>query len=264
MPAATLGTLLDYLPAESVFLLCEPELLDERAEEYAQQVPEDDPFFVGWSELQEQAAAKGMTILELMDADLALIAPPEDSAAETAAEVPCPPGPALPAKGSEEGSTAVEPPDGNRGAASALGLPFQSIEAYRPLPERAPEPQVAEAQRREFFAQLHRWLRQGYAVHVFCNNDGERQRFAEIWEEYGLAQSRSPLSDSPQSEQRAQPSALEPGLCTHLGTLARGFLCDEAKAGRGHRRGDLWALQGAAPAPAQIAARAGHALGAGH
>jgi len=52
--------------------------------------------------------------------------------------------------------------------------------ARRPLPERAPDPQVAEAQRREFFAQLHRWLRQGHAVHVFCNNDGERQRFQEI------------------------------------------------------------------------------------
>jgi len=56
------------------------------------------------------------------------------------------------------------------------------LKRFRPLPERAPEPQVAEAQRREFFAQLHRWLRQGYAVHVFCNNDGERQRFTEIWE----------------------------------------------------------------------------------
>ena len=65
-----------------------------------------------------------------------------------------------------------------------LGAPlFASLDAFRPLAERAPEPQIAEAQRREFFDQLHRWLRQDYAVHVFCNNDGERQRFEEIWNE---------------------------------------------------------------------------------
>jgi hypothetical protein len=60
-------------------------------------------------------------------------------------------------------------------------LRFESLEAFRPIVERAPDVQVAEAQRREFFAQLHRWLRQGYAVHVFCNTEGERQRFEEIW-----------------------------------------------------------------------------------
>ena len=81
-----------------------------------------------------------------------------------------------------------------------IGAPiFTSLDAFRPLAERAPEPQIAEAQRREFFAQLHRWLRQGYAVHVFCNNDGERQRFEEIWKEYGFEvgrlESRSPQPD---------------------------------------------------------------------
>jgi hypothetical protein len=68
---------------------------------------------------------------------------------------------------------------------------FSSLDVYRPLTERAPELQVAEAQRREFFNQLHRWLRQDYDVHIFCNNDGERQRFEEIWKEYGLRQSRT-------------------------------------------------------------------------
>ncbi len=95
---------------------------------------------------------------------------------------------------------------------------FESLDAFRPLAERAPEPQVAEAQRREFFVQMHRWLRQGFVVHVFCNNDGERQRFTEIWDEYGLTE-----------DDRAgvRPEcALCPTL--HLGTLARGFLCDEA------------------------------------
>ncbi len=86
---------------------------------------------------------------------------------------------------------------------------FDSLDAFRPLAERAPEPQVAEAQRREFFQQLHRWLRQDYAVHVFCNNDGERQRFEEIWKDLGLADAKT--------------------LDVKIGSLARGFICDEAK-----------------------------------
>ena len=85
---------------------------------------------------------------------------------------------------------------------------FTSLEAFRPVTERLPEPQVAALQRREFFNQLHRWLRQGHAVHVFCNNAGEKQRFEEIWKEYGLLSGKR--------------------LAVRLGALARGFLCDEA------------------------------------
>jgi transcription-repair coupling factor (superfamily II helicase) len=93
------------------------------------------------------------------------------------------------------------------GAGEAL---FESLEAWRPLTERPPELQVAEAQRREFFHQLHRWLRQGCAVHVFCNNEGERQRFEEIWRELRLD---------------ADP-ALRPH--TQIGPLTRGFRCAAA------------------------------------
>src|SRR5206468_3801309 len=81
-------------------------------------------------------------------------------------------------------------------------MELQSLDVFRPLPEKPLEPIIAEAQRQEFFNQLHRWLRQDYAVHVFCNNDGERHRFEEIWDEYGLG--------SPESPQ------------LHLGPLARG------------------------------------------
>ncbi|MBI3874944.1 MAG: DEAD/DEAH box helicase, partial [Verrucomicrobia bacterium] len=159
-----LASVLDYLPSETIFLLCEPELLVERAEAYAAQVLEDDPFFICWEEFKRELATRGMLSLELSESD---------------------------AQG-----------------APGTGPLFVSLDAFRPLGERPPEPQVAEAQRREFFAQLHRWTRQGYAVHVFCNNDGEQQRFEEIWGELGLA-AKKPL--------------------THLGTLARGFLFDEAK-----------------------------------
>ena len=48
-------------------------------------------------------------------------------------------------------------------------------------------------------------------MHVVCNNDGERQRFEEIWGEYGFD---------------AQEPRLRPTL--EIGSLARGFICDEA------------------------------------
>jgi transcription-repair coupling factor (superfamily II helicase) len=163
---APLATLLDYLPGDAIFILCEPESLAIQANEYAQRIPEADPFFISWQNFRENAAASGQAILEL---------------SETA----------------EEGS----PTD-------CLELQFASLDAYRPVAERALEPQVAEVQRREFFAQLHRWARQDYAVHVFCNNDGERQRFQEIWQEL-VGQASCPT--------------------VHVGSLARGFISDEAK-----------------------------------
>ena len=49
-------------------------------------------------------------------------------------------------------------------SSSPLNLQLSSLELYRPVVERAGEPHLAERQRREFFEQLHRWLRQGYAV----------------------------------------------------------------------------------------------------
>ncbi|MDR3459012.1 MAG: transcription-repair coupling factor [Verrucomicrobiae bacterium] len=86
---------------------------------------------------------------------------------------------------------------------------FDTLDAFRPLAERAPEPQIAEIQRREFFRQLHRWLRQEYRVQVFCNNDGERQRFEEVWQELNLADDNRPQ--------------------VQIGSLARGFICEELK-----------------------------------
>ncbi len=181
-PKPPLATLLDYLPRETIFLLCEPEQLAVRAGEYAAQIPAADPFFVSWEQFRADLTARRMTQLELGEGDL-------PGASETGAPI------------------------------------FSSLDAFRPLAERAVDPQVAEVQRREFFHQLHRWLRQGYAVHVFCNNDGERQRFEEIWEEL------SPKSkvQSPKSAGATGPSTLDFGLWTNLGSLARGFLCDEAK-----------------------------------
>jgi len=228
----SLGTLLDYLPPETVFLLCEPERLAECADDYAGQVPEGDPFFVPWGTFQEQAGERGMTLLEVSEAEPALVAPGDDGGAETnvGGFSPAPePGRdafhRVPFHSGEVTDAVERVPTGSGGAPH-----FSSLEAFRPLAERAPEPQVAEAQRREFFAQLHRWLRQGYAVHVFCNNDGERQRFTEIWDEYGLVQERSKAEGgSLKAGEIAGLWTLDFRLWTHLGTLARGFLWDEAR-----------------------------------
>ncbi len=185
-PKPCLATLLDYLSGEAVFLLCDPEQLAVRAEIFAQQITNDDPLFISWPDLLVELNRRGLTLIEL-------------------------------AGGVETGEFS---------SPSAIRNPrFDSLDAYRPLVERAPDPQIAEAQRREFFNQLHRWLRQSYAVHVFCNNDGERQRFEEIWAET-IPQS---TAHSPPSNSRDRPKTVDAGLWTHLGTLSRGFLCDEAK-----------------------------------
>ncbi len=183
------ATLLDYLPHDAIFLLCEPEALAILADSYEQQIPQDDPFFISWPDFLAELNRRGFTSAELV----------------------------------EEAET------GEAGSQFEIhNLKFASLEEFRPLGERAPEPPIAEAQRREFFAQLHRWLRQDFSVQVFCNNDGERQRFEEIWKEFGF---ESPKSDvqSPKSGEGTQPWTLAAGLWTHLGALARGFLCTEAK-----------------------------------
>ena len=186
-PEVALSTLLDHLPHETIFILCGPESLAVHADAYEQQIPKDDPFFICWPDFLTALNRRGFTSVELE----------EDDQTSTG-----------------ENGMVGEPASENEGSAPAAaadtaGLSFISLDAFRPLAERALEPQIAEAQRREFFQQLHRWLRQDQAVHVFCNNDGERQRFEEIWKELGL------------------PAGTN--LNIHLGSLARGFLCDAAK-----------------------------------
>jgi transcription-repair coupling factor (superfamily II helicase) len=189
--AVEFATLLDYLPRETIFILCEPEQLSIRADEYESQIPADDPFFISWPDFLTELNRRGFTSVELSE---------ELSQAQT-----------------RWGETPSEPflednnaePAAAREDARPTGPNFTSLDAFRPLGERAPEPQIAEAQRHEFFQQLHRWLRQDYAVHVFCNNDGERQRFEEIWKEHGFT--------------------FEKNLVIQIGSLARGFICDEAK-----------------------------------
>ena len=134
-----LATLLDHLPDNTLVVICDPEAVAQGAADYAIQVPPSDPFFVSWEELQNAMTARGLVTTELGEFTEVLESDDESATAEQ--------------------------------------LQFQSLDAFRPIAERAVDLAIAEAQRREFFAQLHRWLRQGRAVHVFCNTLGEQQRF---------------------------------------------------------------------------------------
>jgi transcription-repair coupling factor (superfamily II helicase) len=184
------GTLLDFLPRETIFIPCEPGSLVVHAETYSQQIPVGDPLFISWPDFLVELNRRGFSSVEL-----------------------------------DEEKTQIQ--TGWGGHPRPTGPNFTSLDAFRPLGEHAPDPQIAEAQRREFFNQLHRWLRQDYAVHVFCNNDGERQRFTEIWAELvGPASSLSPVEKDPGKEIRSRQDA---GPTLHLGSLSRGFLCEEAK-----------------------------------
>jgi len=150
--------------------------LDAQARRYQEQVSANDPLLMSWEQFREEAKRRGMTSVSVSEFDQPFV---EDVVVD--------------GKKLEKEET----------------LDFQSLEVFRPIGDRRPEPHIAEAQRKEFFEQLHRWLRQNYAVHLFCNNDGERQRFQEIWGEYGLGETAA--------------------LNMRLGALSRGFLCEPAK-----------------------------------
>ena len=213
-PGTAPVTLLEHLPRDTLFLLCDPESLAVQAENYAQTIPANDPFFIAWPDLLIELNRRGMTSVELLEDSGTGVPPvsfnfpeaPGDTPALPVSQVSQPACPAIclpaPAPASSASSPGVSPGP----------LRFDSLDAFRPLAERAPELQIAEAQRREFFQQLHRWRRQDYDVHVFCNNAGEQQRFEEIWQALGLVPADA--GDKPQ---------------IHLGSLARGFICDAAK-----------------------------------
>lgn len=93
-------------------------------------------------------------------------------------------------------------------------LVFQSLDIFRPATPLAPEPAVAERQRREFFQQLHRWLRQGFAVWVTFHEPSQSRRFVELWQEgrFHLGPEGEPL----------QPHVT-------VASLNQGFLCPAAR-----------------------------------
>ncbi|MGV3771547.1 MAG: transcription-repair coupling factor [Verrucomicrobiales bacterium] len=185
-----LGTLLEYLPPQSIFLLCSPAKLVEKAETYGSQFEENDPFMVDWSTFLKLAEKQGHIILNLPLKQDPILSGFEADAAESLKLL------------EREPSAEAQP-------GQAL---IASLDHFRPISEKAPELHVADHQRREFFQQLHRWMRQGYAVEVFCNNKGEQDRFHEIWAEHNLDENISGKSPH-----------------THVGSITAGFISDAAK-----------------------------------
>lgn len=169
------ASLMEHLPQGSILLLSNPEALEAQALRYRQQLEPNTPLFRDWDSIVQSAAHRQVITIALHD--------PHSS----------------------------DPSDPSH----SPQLVFESLDAYRPIGATLPDPAVAEAQRREFFSQLHRWLRQDYQVHVFCNTDGEKQRFGELWQEYGLVETTKPKGER-------LPN-------THLGALSRGFLQPDAR-----------------------------------
>ena len=169
---------------DAVVVLCGPEALALQAAHHASQVREGDPFHEPWEALQLRAQDSGVAWVRLEEGleDALQDAPP-----------------------------AAVPVDD--------GLGFESLDAFRPIGATLPAAQVAEEQRRVFFQQMQRWLRQGYHLQVFCNNDGERQRFGELWIEL--------LPGIPDDAPGASGIAAMPEVLT--GSLSRGFLCETAR-----------------------------------
>ena len=169
------GTLLDYLPSDAILIACEPARLRQQAGDYGRQIPSGDPFFAGWEEFLAGGQQRGMARLELAEESL--------------------------------------PVAGGDHSQNDLGPVVQSLEAFCALDTPAPAAVVAERRQEELFNQIHRWLRQGQAVMVFFNSEGERQRFDEIWRELGLA----------------APEGAREGLTVCLSPLSRGFSCEAAR-----------------------------------
>jgi transcription-repair coupling factor (superfamily II helicase) len=204
------ATLLDHLPNTAIFLLCEPEALDSASDQYSVQVSPSDPLFISWPSFLDDLAARGLIRLDVTELGFA-----PDS--QTPASRPPQPIPLSATTSQHNGAS----PAGPGSPPAVVEMPMPGLDLYRPVREQVIDPQVMEPQRREFFQQLHRWLRQGHAVHVVCNNEGERQRFLEVWQEYGLDPHSAGLTPTTSGE------PTEPIL--HLGALTRGFLYEPAR-----------------------------------
>ena len=193
-----LASLVDYFTCPSIFLLSEVEEIDAPLAVQAEPTADQAPFEIPWRTIEEKMREPGNAIISL----------DEEEPAHLSIDG------ALPARGKPESDLPSED----------CPIAISSLDPFRPVLDRAQDPQVADSSRREFFAQIHRWLRQGNAVHVFCNNEGERQRFEEIWEEYGAGLSSHQVTVEPGKSEPALPAPV-----LDIGSLGRGFLWPEAK-----------------------------------
>jgi transcription-repair coupling factor (superfamily II helicase) len=195
---ADVGAFPDHLPPGSLVLLFDLPELRHQARQYASLAAESPDLFLEWEAAVAAMRTRPTVLLEVDQGDILPAAPNE----------------ALPARSELT-------------ARDRLLFPLPSLEAHRPIEETARDVQVAEQQRRAFFGQLHLWLCQDQRVHVFCNNEGERQRFREIWSEYGLPEA-APGRAQPARARRKASTPDPSGLQVRLGALNRGFVHEQA------------------------------------
>ena len=93
----------------------------------------------------------------------------------------------------------------------------ENIEHYFPTNISVTEKNLPEIRQQEALEQIHRWLRQGNKVTVFCNNEGEKSRFLEIWSEL---QTGKTLIQSPETR---SPLETHEYLDIFVGSLSGGF-----------------------------------------
>ncbi|MGA1238131.1 MAG: transcription-repair coupling factor [Limisphaerales bacterium] len=190
------GSFPQHLPPRSLILLFDLADLSTQARQYAEQAAEAPALYIPWETTLTELQALGHTLIHV-ELDTLDVLPTPDSPR----------------------------PDDNR-----FTLALGSLEPYRPVETSSRDVQITEQQRRSFFDQLHRWLRQDYSVRVFCNNDGEQQRFCEIWNEYGLATSTTRKGPRTEIESTAPPAFRPPpGLQVAIGSLTRGFIFPDAR-----------------------------------
>ncbi|MGO9243231.1 MAG: transcription-repair coupling factor [Verrucomicrobiia bacterium] len=120
---------------------------------------------------------------------------------------------------------AIDPPP------SHINLRLASLDAFRPLDTRSPEPEVAEQMRRVFFEQMQRWVEEGYTLQVFCSTTGEEQRFRELWDEQTKVVTLSEAKGLSRSTGTPEilRSAQNDKIVVNVAFLSRGFLWSDAK-----------------------------------
>lgn len=186
-PAPTLaGSLLEYFAGRAVAVLFEPDKIMHRTLERISRTGSD-PLYCPPVAVLNHMLDQGI--------DMLLVA--EQAEPETLTNIP-----------GVELRPKVQ-------AGFRLGL--EPMDAFRPIPNTPPPPEVEAHQRKEFFAQMHRWLRQRLNLYVFCETEAELARFRELWAETH--------PDSEPAAEATQP----PHPHLHVGSLDRGFLWPQAR-----------------------------------
>ena len=149
------ASLFNFLPTGTCLVWCDPGSIQESAEDYLIEVPEEDPYYLDWDQVLQKALGTSFVNHSLEPTS------------------PLPGDPHALGFSEEKGWSLFDPQ-------------MESMSHYRPMGTIRPEMPVMEAQRKDFMEQMHRWLRQGFTVVVVCHHEAEAHRFSEIWAEHRL------------------------------------------------------------------------------